>query len=200
MLSDQYMEVVDTHITALTDRIPAIRDAASLIARTVEDGGSVFVSDRYGILDGEMSGRASGLALFRSLEESTAEPAAGDVLLMSTYHAADRQDLDLVRQVKERGITVIVIGPAGELAETADHFITNGADPQNGVLTTHGIGMPFCPTSGITAAVIGWMIAAETTAALRDTGLTPTVYWGAHLAGGAERRIEASRRFAAEGY
>jgi uncharacterized phosphosugar-binding protein len=200
VLSDQYMDAVDTHMAALTDIIPAVRDVAVLIARIVADGGSVFVSDHYGILDGELSGRASGLALFRSLEESATEPAAGDVLLLCTYHSADHQDLDKVRLAKEGGITVIVISPAGELADIADLAITNGTDPQNGVLTIHGIGTPFCPTSGLTAAVIGWMIVAETTAALRVAGLTPTVYWGAHLKGGAEQRIEAARRFAAEGY
>ncbi len=85
---------------------------------------------------------ASGLALFRSLQEAIHEPADGDVLVLGAYEPAGAQDLEMLSQALDRGLTVIAIAPPGQLTDRAHAHIPHIADQQNGILTTPGIGRP----------------------------------------------------------
>ncbi len=200
MLGDKYLESADTALAGLLESLPAVRNAADIIVEAVTAGRSVFVTDTFGILEGDLVGEASGLALFRSLQEAIHEPADGDVLVLGAYEPAGAQDLEMLSQALDRGLTVIAIAPPGQLTDRAHAHIPHIADQQNGILTTPGIGRPFCPVSGIVVSALGWMLAAEIAGALRSRNLTPTVWWDGHMKGGDDKQLEARRRLVAEGY
>jgi len=200
MLAERYISAVTDSIKGLSARQDAVKQAAELIVTAALDGNKVFVFDRHGIIDAELTDRASGPALFRSLRHSRIRPQANDILLIASFHPDDPADLDELDKAKTVGARVIAVAPDGLLVERADRAVVNGLTGENGVITDPGIRRPYCPISGIINATIAWSITAEAVSQFMGRGVVPTIYWGEHLAEGGDKREEAMKRFASTGY
>ncbi len=200
MLAETYMSAVTDSLAGLAQRTEEFKRAAGRIVDTALDGGKIFVHDRLGIIDAEMTDRASGLALFRRLSRSRTEPANGDIVILSSFFPDQPAEIGMRDTLREKGVFVMAVAPEGSLTAGADLALINGLAGENGVITVPGIRRPFCPTSGIVNTAILWSVAAETVSLFLERNMTPTVFWGEHLDEGAEHREQAIKQFATRGY
>ena len=200
MLADQYIQTVTDSLSSLFDHTEEIGTAADKTAQTVLNGHNVFVFDSHGIIDSELTERASGLAIFRNLYQSTVKPSQGDLLIISSLTSDDDASSKLSEEAQAAGVQTIVIAPPGKLTDNADLALKVISDDDNGVIKLSGIGKSFCPISGILIAATAWAIVAETAARIMKDGKVPTVMWGKHLKDGDRKFNEARKRFTAEGY
>lgn len=200
MLAETYIRTVTEKIAGLDSQIDSIKSAAGKVVECALGGGRVFVADPSGIIDAELTNRASGLALFRRYFSGRTKTTTGDILIMFSLTADNEAALAMLETAHESGASSIVVAPAGAVAEAGQMALVNNTDIANGVLELSGIGKAFCPISGITNAAIGWAIVAETMAAFIAADKKPTVLWGEHLKGGREKRIEARRQLSSQGY
>ena len=196
----RYIEIIEKNLEGITNQRDAINIAASKITDVILGGNKVFVADNYGIIEAELVNRTSGPAFYRSLTTSKQKPGEGDILIISAYHPESEDDLEHLNRAHLLGAFVITISPAGELAQAADIALLNNDDGTNGVINVSGIGRPFCPMSGIMNASLAWAISAETVSLMIGKDKTPTIFWGEHLEGGAEKLSEARKRFKTMGY
>lgn len=201
MFALRYINAVEEKLVIVLSQYDSIKKAAEMITRVVLDARKVLVVDKYGIIDTELTERASGLALFRSLKSSRKLLSEGDILIISAYHPEDEYDLDHLKHARSLGASVITISPEGELARSADLALINNDDGSNGVFNNlSGIIKPFCPVSGLVNAALAWAIVSETAAFLIDEGKIPTVFWGEHLVGGKNKTAQARKLFTSLGY
>lgn len=200
MLAEAYLKTVTERIGSLDSSIGGIRKAAEKIVRSVFEGAHIFVFDPDGIIDSELSNRASGLALFRRYFPGRTKTKSGDVIIVFSYMTDNETAMGVITSERASGATAIVIAPPGSLIDTADIAIANSTDTANGVLDLSGVDKAFCPISGITNAMMGWALTAECMAIFIAENKKPSVWWGEHLKGGAAKRIEIRRQFAAQGY
>jgi len=197
----RYIDAVEEKLATVLGQYDSIKKAAEMITRAVLNARKVLVIDKYGIIDTELTERASGLALFRTLKSSRELLSEGDILIISAYHPEDEYDLNHLKHARSLGASVITISPDGELARSADLYLLNNDDGSNGVINDlSGIIRPFCPFSGIANAALAWAIVSETAALLIDEGKIPTVFWGEHLVGGNNKTAQARKRFTSLGY
>ncbi len=200
MLAQKYMDETEKAIHAVSGRADSIRKAAELISQAVTRGNSIFVTDRYGIVEFELAEKPGNLALFRPLQRSVERVREGDVLILSSFLPYHESDMEIILQTKALGAKVIVICPEGRLAENADVVVADMGMESNAVLTEPGFEAPFGPVSGIVHALILNLIQADVAELLLAAGKAPTVLPGEYLAKGKEKLIEAQRNFASRGY
>lgn len=200
MLASKYLESVERAIAAVAERAPEIRKAAEMVLSAINGGKRVFVTDRHGILESELSDKPGCLALFRSLQRSTERLAEGDILILSALLPSDAQDLEIVRQTKALGGRVIAICSEGELSRNADLVVPDQGVESNAVLTAPGLEAPFAPVSGIVHVLLLNLIQADTAELMLAAGKAPTVLPGEYIADGKKKLGEAKQVFASRGY
>jgi len=200
MLADQYITRVEKDLVSVLGKLDEVKTVAGMIVDAVLNGRRVFVSDKYGILDSELVNRAGSLALYRSLSAGTSALESGDIIIISAYHPADPFDLGVVSNAREIGCKTISITPPGELADSSDMALLNTFDPDNGIIDLQGIEKPFCPVNGILNAALAWMLTAEITELLVNSGKSPSVFVNESLKNGVETNTTARRSYTEKGY
>jgi uncharacterized phosphosugar-binding protein len=141
----------------------------------------------------------------------------GDVLIAGSVSGKSATVVELARQARQHGLTVIALTavaysahlqsehPSGQrLFEAADLVLDNHAPYGDALLAVEGLarasdeggGDAICPASGLGAATVLWAVTAGIVEELLARGLTPTVYPSVNLPDGPERvrRVEARAR------
>jgi len=200
MFASYFFDIVEENLGTVLNQSDSIKRASEMMSISVSGGKKVFVFDRYGIIDNELVNRTSGLALFRSLNNDISRLVEGDILIISSFHPDNENDLNQASKANALSASVISISPMGELAQSADVALLNNDDGRNGVIKVSGIDRQFCPVSGIMNAVLAWALVAETTQLLIAEGKIPTVYCGDYVIDGKEKLSQARKRFSSFGY
>ena len=200
MSSSAYISAVEENLKVITTQRDSLKKSAEIIVQAILNGKMVYVADTYSILDSELVERTGGLALFRSLKSNKRQIAPGDVCIIASYHPDMESDLVLLTKTHTAGAVVITLSPSGKLAQQADYAIINDTDPHNGVITAQGLSHPFCPISGIITIALAWGLCAEIISQLMTQGKSPTVYWGNYVVDGAQKLLQARKRFSSLGY
>ena len=132
---------------------------------------------------------------------------AGDVMVIGSVSGRSLPTVELAIECRRIGCKVIAISsknyssqvesrhPSGKrLYECADLFIDNLAPLGDGHMQIDGCDVPVFPVSGINAAAIMWMMAAQVIEKMQAQGKMPQICKSANIDGGAER----NRRLATE--
>jgi len=200
MFARNYMDQAEKAVSDVLGRNDSIVKAAELIVHAVTNGKRVFVTDRYGVVDEEIAEKPGNLALFRSLSRSGEKLASGDVLILSSFLPDDERDIKIVEEARSLGVTIITVSPEGKLSGSADVAVLYQGAGMNAVLSAPGVDRSFGPISGMLHMLLINMMQAQVAQLMVASGKKPTILPGAYLAGGAEKRLEAMRKFLAQGY
>ena len=124
---------------------------------------------------------------------------AGDVLFLSSVSGTNVLVVELARQARRRGVSVIALtgaefsaGLAAQhssgtrLFENADVVLDEEVPRGDAFLTVDGLESAVVPWSGISAAALMWAVTAEIVEGCVRAGLPPTVYPSVHQPGGPE--------------
>ena len=200
MLAKYYLDNVLESLSSLIGRLESVKSTAGSIVQAVKSGKKVYVMDRFNIVDAELVERVSGLALFRSFKDEGDKMAEGDIFILSAYHPDNENDLSLIEEARSHGAFTITISPEGALSKTSDKALINIEDSANGTITIPEVDNPICPVSGIINVTIAWALVAETTAALLQENITPTMFYGEYLSGCTGKNSETRMKYVSLGY
>ncbi len=200
MLSEMYIKNIVQKLEGLSSASDAIKSAAELCGSAALNGSNIFIHDKTGIIDNEVTERASGLALIQKLSGYHEAVKAGDVIILSSLFSGDADDLTLAETLKNNGTKLIIISPKGSLADMADIAIVYSGEDGNGVVEIAGLEKSICPVNGIINAALAWSLAAEIAVYIMNADKVPTVFCGRYLKDGVEKYQKAQRDFTAKGY
>ena len=218
MIIERYFEALQARMAFLAANPQPLRQAARLCADVLAGGGVLHVFDSGHMVSQELVNRAGGLVALSALSFSlnlvnpvksrAAGPAAatlsfgyiehifetgqlqhGDLLFVGSVSGKTANVVELARQARAHGLTVIAITalayssrlvsehPSGQhLYEAADLVLDNGAPYGDAMLTVDGLDYPVCPASGLGAAAVMWAVVAGTVEEMLARGLKPTVF------------------------
>lgn len=138
---------------------------------------------------------------------------AGDVLIIGSVSGKTPFPVELALQARERGVFVIGLtavdyssqlvsehASGKRLFEVVDLVIDNGAPYGDGMMTLEGLEEPFCPASGIGAAVALWAMVAGIIERMVAQGHPPTVFASINRPDGQERYRQSIERYKQRGY
>jgi len=218
LLIDTYFQALQAHIARLAANTAPLEQAAELCADTLARGGVLHLFDSGHMVSQELVNRAGGLVALSALtfnlnvvnpvkSRAPVTPAAtlnfgyiehvfetgqlrqGDLLFVGSVSGKTANVVELARQARAHGLTVIALTalaysarlasehPSGQhLYEAADLALDNGAPYGDAMLIVDGLDYPVCPASGLGAAAVLWAVVAGTLERLLARGLKPTVF------------------------
>lgn len=137
----------------------------------------------------------------------------GDVLIIGSVSGKTPFPVELAIQARERGVFVIALTALDyssklqsehesgkRLYEVADLVIDNAAPYGDGMMQIEGLDVPFCPASGIGAAVALWAVVAGIIERMVSAGYTPTVLASINRPDGPERYKRSIEEYKQKGY
>lgn len=146
-----------------------------------------------------------------SLHNSNLRP--GDVLIIGSVSGKSTSVVELATQAAAMGVQVIAItslaysrqatsshSSGKRLFEVAHLTIDNVGEEGDAVLTAPHIPTKLCPTSGITAALIVWLLTAQVAESMVARGLTPQVWKSVNLPGSEEFNQAAEALYHERGF
>jgi uncharacterized phosphosugar-binding protein len=138
---------------------------------------------------------------------------SGDVLIINSVSGKNVIPVELALEAKRRGVYVIAItsitysktlkslhSSGKRLFEVADLVIDNCGVVGDALLEVEGLEAKICPSSGVTAAVIIWMLTAQLVTHLLKLGITPSVYKSINLEGAIDYNHKQKERYLEKGY
>ena len=139
--------------------------------------------------------------------------ASGDVLIINSVSGKNVRPVELALEAKRRGVYVIAItsltysktlkslhSSGKRLFEVADIVIDNYGVVGDALLEVEGLEPKICPSSGVTAAVIIWMLTAQLVTHLLKLGITPSIYKSMNLEGAIDYNNKQKERYLEKGY
>ncbi len=146
-----------------------------------------------------------------ALDRSRVQPH--DVLIIGSVSGKTPFPVELAIQARERGVFTIGLTALDyssklqsehesgkRLFEVVDLVIDNGAPYGDGLLTMDGLDVPFCPASGIGAAVALWAVVAGIVEKMTAEGTPPTVLASINRPDGQERYKHSIEQYRQRGY
>ncbi|MCR4426461.1 MAG: sugar isomerase domain-containing protein [Firmicutes bacterium] len=137
----------------------------------------------------------------------------GDVLIIGSVSGKNVLPVGVALLAREQGVKVIALTsveysrfleprhPSGKrLFEVADVVLDNCGVVGDATLEVPGMEAKICPTSGIAAACLMWMLEAEIVEALLARGMKPHVYLSNHMPGAGEFNRRALEEYESQGY
>ena len=113
----------------------------------------------------------------------------GDVLIINSVSGINVRPVELALEAKRRGVYLITItslayskvhnslhSSGRRLFEVADLVIDNCGEEGDALLEVEGMEPKICPSSGVTAAIIIWMLTAQIIVHLLELRIIPSVY------------------------
>lgn len=238
MLIDRYFDALQSLLDNIRSDSEPIRQAAEVCASAMMRGCVVHIYDSGHMVSSELINRAGGLVALTPLtfslnvnnpsktrESRPANPCLsyhfiehvfqtdqlreGDVIIIGSVSGKSASVVELARQAKAHGLTVVALTapayssrlasehPSGKrLYELADLVLDNHAPYGDAMLEVDGLDYPALPASGLGAAITLWAMTAEIIEALTRRGLKPTVYPSVNRPDGPEmvRRVEFEAR------
>lgn len=141
------------------------------------------------------------------------EMRGGDVLLLSSVSGRNRVPVELAREARRLGVTVVGVTsreytaqvesahPSGEkLCDVADIVIDNCAPFGDACIEVEGYEHKALPISGLAHLLIAWMICGEAIERMAAMGKRPHVYQSVNRPGGGEYNERAERECDRLGY
>ena len=136
-----------------------------------------------------------------------------DVLIIGSVSGKTPFPVELALQARERGVFVVALTALDyssrlqsehesgkRLFEVADLVIDNAAPYGDGILTHESLEVPFCPASGIGAAVALWAVMAGIVERMLQSGHPPTVLASINRPDGQERYKQSLETYKQKGY
>lgn len=240
MLVEQYFEKLRERLDHVASQSETIRLAAKLCADALANGRVIHIFDSGHLIASELFGRAGGLVALSQLtfglnvnnvvKSRAARPdektlsfgyiehifetnqlRQGDVLFVGSVSGKTANVIELARQARAHGLTVIAVTalayssrlvsehPSGQrLFEVADLSLDNGAPFGDAMLDVEGLDYAICPASGIGAAAVMWAVVAGIVQEMMARGLAPTIYPSVNRPEGktlvSQAEAEASRK------
>ncbi len=165
-----YLERTANAVDGCRQQIPAMQSSADSAAKRLAEGGALWAAGHSAWVS-ELSGRAGGMMLIKSLGDAT--PAEGDVVLF-----ARNEDVELPASVVESGVFIVGFG-AQPFDESIPWFANPAADAD------------ISPTLG--NVIPAWIFTAELVSALTRLGKMPVMYETIGLPGGYPRIYKYQR-------
>ncbi|MCE5251239.1 hypothetical protein LLG96_13565 [bacterium] len=210
-LMDDYFDEVMRQMELVGSELGDIRKMANMAVDTLLGGGKVYFYSRYfDSLAGEATGRRGGFFFARGLADGNIkEITAKDCVIMGTYKPDDEADLKNLDTFKELGMRVASIGPVSRnhalpqgrcvFKETEVHV--GRISDTYGLFAIPGFEQKVCPTSGILATSILWVMSTELAEEIiRRTGNTPAIHFNGALTWGNAYNAEMGTLATQRGY
>ena len=190
-LMDNYFDTVLRQLKMVEAELGNIRKMANMAVDTLLSGGSVYFYSRYyESLAGEAVGRRGGFPFAKGLSDGKIEGTSKDCVIFGTYEPDDEADLKNLDEIKKLGMRVASIGPITRniqvpegravFKETEVH-VGRMMDTY-GLFAIPGFERKVCPTSGVLATSILWVMSVELAMEIiRRTGNTPAIYFNGAL-------------------
>jgi len=241
-LIETYFQALQAHLARLAANAAPIEQAADLCAGVLAGGGALHIFDSGHMVSQELVNRAGGLVALSALnfnlnvvnpvKNRAPVPAAGtlsfgyiehvfetgqlrrgDLLFVGSVSGKTANVVELARQARAHGLTVIALTslaysrelasehPSGQhLYEAADLVLDNGAPYGDAMLEVEGLDYKVCPASGLGAATVLWAVVAGTLERLLARGLKPTVYPSVNRPDGKALVSQVEAEALAKGY
>ena len=202
MSAEAYFEEVIALLHRLRDESLAdIINAGNAVARALEDGHRVWVTNTAHGVAHEVTKRAGGfIAVHELIDVVHMQP--GDCVLIGSPVGVANHTLSFGLGASERGGIVVALTnvafelepstiiehPSGKrLHEVADIVVDIGGPTGDGVFELTDLGFRVIPHSGVTLVTALWMIFSEALAAMKSHGLIPRLYQCDMVQGARER-------------
>ncbi len=200
MLIDRYQEAIYGILEKVkqTQRA-AIEEAGALVAKTLMNGGKVYLDEVVHGIQMDLYYRGGGPIFYRLYDKEKTELKAGDLIFVSSVSGRTKRVVDLAYESIEKGVSVIAltsmsyaeavdpVHPSGKkLYEFVTLAVDNCAPAAEAMLQVEGIEAPFAACSGISSAFILWSITAVCVEQLLKNGCTPGILKSANFPGGTD--------------
>ena len=213
-LLDRYQQAVfDLLLKVRTTQREIIERTGEIIAKAIENGGRVYLSEVCHGIDKDLLLRGGGPAFYRPYEKGKTELKMGDVLFVSSVSGRTESVVNLAYESVKAGVIVVAltsmeyaqvvdaVHPSGKkLYEIATQTIDNCAPAAEAMLDVEGIEARFAAASGLASDVILWSITAVVIEQLLKDGYTPGVYKSANMPGGMDYYHMINERYDKLGY
>jgi len=197
-----FLETVTERIVRLHGCRERIREAGSLAAKKILNGGRLWVYDRRDDLRREISGGA-GVPVFaqplsgEGITDGTLQ--SGDVLIFGSLMSNDRVDLDMINKSQNITDAIISLCPHDQtggyrIFKKSAVSLNNLSYEKDGIRTFDNGTKKFMQTGNILNSVLLWMVLGETTDSMILTGETPDYLMGTHLAGSEQYNADSIAR------
>ena len=134
---------------------------------------------------------------------------AGDVLIVVSVSGRNPVPVEMAASARERGAIVIGLtsrtysgavtsrhSSGRKMADFADVVLDNKVDTGDAVLESEGVAQRYAPASGVTSTALLHALMAATVEGLVQRGVTPPVFLGANVDGGAEYNARLLEEYA----
>ena len=159
----------------------------------------------------DLSGEASARLLIRwVIEQGTLQP--GDPLIISSVSGTSAAVVELARQSREYGLTVIALtaidfsstldpihSSHSRLFENADIVLDNQAPYGDAALGVAGVEAKVAAWSGVSGALLMWAVTVGIVEQCAARGIQPTIYSSYNLPGGGAKYESARRIYESSG-
>lgn len=210
MTAHHYLDAIRNRLDALeNEQLPGIERAGQIVADAIGSGHRVWLTQTSHALHDEVTRRAGGLMAAHVLHDPITI-APGDVVLAGTNAGTAAPYIEIAREARTRGATVIVLTqlnferqpdlvlghPRGQrLHELADLVIDLGGEIGDGELPFGDSGVQILPSSGVTGIVALWMIFGEAVARLTAQGKPPLMWQAIQLPGAVARNAALQEEY-----
>ena len=153
--------------------------------------------------------RASGIAMSQLItpDDMAEKVKPGDFAVIAGEFSDVRENADMAKALKSKGVKVISIGPAhtegssgDDLSTISDWHIDTCSPEREGVVSIPGIDRKICPTTGVLYALALWMLNSQFIGRMIEAGMTPGLDMGVHLLGGRGYNSSVRTVVAERGY
>ena len=241
-LLDRYQQAVHDLFKKVEDsQRDNILKAAELVSDCVASGGAVHLSNICHMVEYDLLNRGGGPAFYKrfnydlsidntvrerdrsqvdknieglaryALQASGALP--GDVLFVSSVSGRTPKTVDLCREAKKFGLTVIALmsvdyaksvepvhSSGQKMNEMVDLCIDNCAPVAEAMLEVDGLEAKFGAASGLSSGYILWSITAVAIESLLKRGITPGVFKSINYPGGWDHHAKVLENYKKKGY
>jgi len=227
-LGDIYYEIALEQQKACENEMDRVRGIAEMAVHSVLRGGRTYFYSRYEpFLCAECYARRGGLGLTYGVygpPEKLAlfddpiqqgkldlrfRPSEKDTVIMGLVRPDDPDDLAALDLFRKAGTGAAAIGPKTRggtvppgrtVPKEADIHVGDACDTY-GLFALPGIPRSVCPTSGLVANQLLWMICCEIAEQIIDrTGNVPGIYLNGAMKGGMDRLNEVKQLLKTRGY
>jgi hypothetical protein len=161
-------------------------------------GEPALVSDANGVANGPMVTR----------RYNPKEAKRGDILLIGSYTSNKPEEMALARECREKGLYVVAIGPfstefdasGSRLYKETDAAFNSYSPESWGVVPVEKLDRKVCPTTGVIADLILWLLVAEWTDVMATRDLFPYFWKGFFMKNGREYNDSIRPFFEARGW
>lgn len=188
----RYVQIcIDRAVMVGSDRMK-VEAVANVCADLVTKGGRWYVFSANHAIPSDALAVANGPMVTRAYKADQIK--AGDIVMIGSYESGNAEEIVVARESRNKGAFVIALAPFSTDGDSSGDRLFKETDaafntysPESwGVVPVKGRDKAVCPTTGVIADLVMWLLVSEWTENMAVRGEFPLFYKGLFMKNGRE--------------